>query len=333
MPLLQKKPQFPHYSSTSVPSASSVPLVPPVPCTLSSMRRLLAWTVTLGLFGSAATVAYYQLLPCRSPILYRVGAFDDRFPVSAEEFHSALTAAADLWNTAAGREILREDPNGSLPVSTVYDARQQTADTLEALGLRLDEGEQSYNAVKAMYDTHKQSYENENTAYAAAAKQFTAQKEALLARIENAKADGITAEEAAVFTKESDALNTLVPRLQEQQTRLQRTWMELDGLRETINRLAAQQNDVIDDFSTIGHAVGNEYEAGVFVRERGQSRIDVFAFSNATQLHNLLAHEFGHALGLAHIENPDAIMYRLNQSKNEGMTETDKKALQEACRL
>ncbi|MGO9139739.1 MAG: matrixin family metalloprotease, partial [Syntrophales bacterium] len=44
-----------------------------------------------------------------------------------------------------------------------------------------------------------------------------------------------------------------------------------------------------------------------------------------------LAHEFGHALGLKHNDNPQAIMYRLMQSDSLNLAPDDIAALKERC--
>lgn len=45
----------------------------------------------------------------------------------------------------------------------------------------------------------------------------------------------------------------------------------------------------------------------------------------------VLAHELGHALGLDHVDDKEAIMYQLNQGDNLTLSEADIKALKTKC--
>jgi predicted Zn-dependent protease len=59
--------------------------------------------------------------------------------------------------------------------------------------------------------------------------------------------------------------------------------------------------------------------------------INIYEFDSRTALLRVLAHEFGHALGLDHNDNEQSIMHYLNSSTNLKPTKEDLAALREVC--
>ena len=78
---------------------------------------------------------------------------------------------------------------------------------------------------------------------------------------------------------------------------------------------------------------GTDFEEGEFVQAYGMSHIDLYEFTNNTQLIRLMAHEFGHSLGLAHNTNPDSIMYPENTATTLALSPQDIAELQARCSL
>lgn len=88
-----------------------------------------------------------------------------------------------------------------------------------------------------------------------------------------------------------------------------------------LNAAAARYNQ------TVGHS----FEEGKFIRDTEGERIEVFEFIDTNQLERVLAHEFGHALGLDHNTDPKAIMYAKNESGGLTPTAADLAALRTLC--
>jgi hypothetical protein len=85
------------------------------------------------------------------------------------------------------------------------------------------------------------------------------------------------------------------------------------------------------DVSAYNKTAGHTFEEGQFVRDASGERINIFEFVGSDQLTRVLAHEFGHALGLEHNDDPASIMYAENESGNLTPSAADLAALQALC--
>lgn len=65
--------------------------------------------------------------PCSTPLAYTVGEMDSSFGITKEEFVQALAQGSEVWNKAAGKQVLVYDPTdpNAIPVHLVYDQRQE----------------------------------------------------------------------------------------------------------------------------------------------------------------------------------------------------------------
>jgi predicted Zn-dependent protease len=98
-----------------------------------------------------------------------------------------------------------------------------------------------------------------------------------------------------------------------------------------INDIAANYNlDIVKSHDT-GKRLGSEFYGGDYVSKDGKQTITIYQFDDENRLVRVLAHEFGHALGLKHNDNPKAIMYRLMQSDSLNLAPDDIAALKERC--
>jgi prefoldin subunit 5 len=298
------------------------------------IRRILGWLLALSL----ATVAVFFLLrhlrPCASPILYSIGAVDPRFGISKADFAEATAQAAKLWSNGAQRPLFAPVSTGGLAISALYDQRQQARDQMKTLGIHLDAGRQSYDQLHARYDALKKNYDAADAAYEQKLARYNERKDVYGVEAHRlAQNGGVTAAQARQFNQEHDALNAQADSLNEQQAALQKQAADINAVVSVLRDLAAAQNLSIDQFQSIGSAIGNEYEAGLYESDARGQRISAYSFEGANELRRLLAHELGHALGLGHLVDSGSIMYYLNQSKTSTLSATDLRALRGRCGL
>lgn len=98
-----------------------------------------------------------------------------------------------------------------------------------------------------------------------------------------------------------------------------------------INEIATHYNLDLVNYQDEGKKLGSEFCEGNYERKGGTHTTTIYQFNNAYRLERVLAHEFGHALGLKHNDNPNAVMRRLIQSDSLELAPDDISAIKAQC--
>lgn len=260
---------------------------------------------------------FNQKGPCEIPIRYAIGINDKRFSISNSDLLSATEEASQVWENTLGKNLFEYDTaynskvkmnifqelmgryfiRGDIIVNLIYDSRQKAADQNRQLVTSVNETKGSADAIKKQFLTLQNDY-----------KRAVGEYEILLTQYKNGHGDRNTVE-----TKR----------------------LEVNGLADQVNALVKKYNYLVTSVNstirTINQSAGHEFEEGQYVSDEKGERINIYEFGNRDALVRVLAHEFGHVLGLDHNDNPASIMYYLNSSKNIEPTKEDVAGLRAVC--
>ena len=243
-----------------------------------------------------------KYFPCKQPILYSIGTFDPKFGISKEEFITDIARAASVWEKPINRKLFVYSPTGDLKINLIYDYRQDAAVTLKKLGTNIDGSLATYLATKKKYTELQIAYKIKKIAF-----------ELLVAKYHT------TGEGYSNVLKAQQDINADVS--------------QINSTVVVLNTLATQLNMTVSKYNQIGKETGGEFDEALYVQNNEGNHIDVYEYTSKDKLVRVLTHELGHALGFAHVDNPDAIMYKINQSSNTKLTADDLNQLYTKCQI
>ncbi len=243
--------------------------------------------------------------PCAEPIAYGVGEFDRRFDLSQKDFLAALAEAEIIWEKPINKDLFSYSPEkGELAINLIYDYRQQVTEELGEIQGEVKEDEVTYRILEANYLGAKARHDELKGIYQARVSELEARQP-------------IPREEYQQLKILESEFNAAV--------------RDVNVLVDKLNRLARVLNLTVEQYNTIGASRGETFAGGLYTSDASGERIDIFEFSNHDKLVRVLAHELGHTLGLDHVDDPQAIMYKLNEGEVAKANVTDIFALKALC--
>ncbi len=276
--------------------------------------------------------SYHRYFPCRSPIAYSLGNFDTQFGLSKDEFLNILQDAESLWETTVGKDLFKYKTGGDLKINLTYDERQESTLQLKEIGVEVENSRASYESLKVKYNSMLSLYNQTKATFENKVSNFEKRKKAYESEVSQINSrGGANKQTVDRLNAEKNYLNSEIASINQMQETLSNQVSAINLLTKTLNNLATTLNLNVKEFNTVGRSLGGEFEEGSYTSDSDGRRIDIYQFENRSKLVRVLAHELGHALGLDHIEDPKAIMYRLNNGYNEKATASDILELKKLC--
>lgn len=273
-----------------------------------------------------------KVRPCQSPITYSIGSVDSRFGITKKILVADLKEAETIWEKPSGKDLFAYTASGGdVTVNLVYDARQAATDKLQAAGIQIDKSKASYDSLKAQYDALSGQLEAQRVHFEQAAAAYKNHEAAYSAEVQSwNRRGGAPAQTYAQLQQEKAALQVELQTVQAEQVKLNSNIDTVNALATALNQLIVQLNLNVRQYNQAGTSQG-EFEEGLYVSSAGTQRIDIFEYSSHNTLVRVLAHEMGHAIGLDHVADPEAIMYKINQGERLKLTQEDIHTLNAVC--
>lgn len=258
---------------------------------------------------------------CKVPIAYRIGNIDERFDTDAEELRRIALRAEVLWEKSLKTDLFVYDENAEFPINLIFDERQENADREAEIREDLEAKEGMSEGVSAQYEKLitefrrlKKQYESRVFAYEASLKIYN--------------------EKVTEWNKKGGAPENVISDLREEEAELDEEYEDLQTLSKKINlivvdlnKIGASGNSLVADYNSIVENYNEEFsDAHEFTQgDYTQKAISIYQFDSEDELVLVLAHEFGHALSLGHVENEASIMYHFmeKQDVESGITPQD----------
>jgi hypothetical protein len=244
---------------------------------------------------------------CPVPLSYNVGNIAEGFSLTKEEAIKYAYEAEQVWEREVGRDLFVYDETADFLINFVFDNRQAGSNLEVAKRNELDkqkiENDQLINTVKEIqkdyedltirYDRQRTQYETSLTRYNEKVTRYNDR-------------GGAPSDVYAELEKEQASLSREMENLNRVAGELNNLVSELNRVQDKANRQIEIYNKEVEQYNKLfGYA--HEFTQGDY---RG-GEINVYKFSNENELVAVLAHEFGHALGIGHVENESSLMYYL----------------------
>ena len=242
---------------------------------------------------------------------YRIAEVDPRFGLSKEQVIQLSQQATDIWELGTGKDYFIYDPNAKLTIHLIYDERQDESNQRRQQLGNIEQNQQIWSNKNQNLKQLKDEIDRANSQLDTKKIQLDAQLHQYNQQIAMMNQNGsIHPSQRDLFIQQRHQLQQQIFALEQEINLYNQKIQHLNNQVSELNQINNQLNQSIDQFNQRFQA--RLFDKGLF----NGKQINIYEFSSKDDLRLTLAHEFGHALGLKHNQDPVALMYPMMKDQN-----------------
>lgn len=271
---------------------------------------------------------------CDTPIRWKLGDIDPRFPLGRDAFLVSAIRSEAIWEKQLGKDLLTYNPDAAFIVTTLFDERQKMTSDKRDLDEDIARYDRVAETIKDAYDDQRAAFERDQNALKRRIRAFENDLSEYNVKVSRVNASGGATKDAY------DALERDRQSLEDERDAIDRESERLGSLADTVNATAGKLNTETETVKRNLTDFRKKYgEPKPFIQglyDPAEPSITIYQFENKDDLRLVLAHEFGHALGIEeHVQDDrSSLMYAMMGGQdldNPTLSPEDIAAYEAAC--